>query len=122
MLISVFCFIQQKSPLTTAATVESIFGSSYYGIGRGISGLAGGLFIDKLGAVHTFRIIAISAVVTGILYGVATEVIEKSLSIQDPSFILNICFMARFGNDGVQTVMSSCPNRFLPLHNRPASP
>jgi predicted MFS family arabinose efflux permease len=77
LLNTVFLFIKEKSPLSTAATVESIFGSSYFGIGRGISGLAGGLFIDKWGATYTFRIMAIAAVGTGIVYGLATEVKES---------------------------------------------
>lgn len=74
MLITVFCFIQEKSPLSTAATVESIFGSSFYGVGRGLSGLFGGFLIDKLGTIQAFRIIAATAIVVGIVYGIATEV------------------------------------------------
>ena len=55
LLIAVFSFIKSNSPLTTAATVESIFGACYFGVGRGIGGLIGGFAIYDLGVTVTFR-------------------------------------------------------------------
>jgi hypothetical protein len=46
---------RSHSPLTTAATVESIFGASYFGVGRGVGGLIGGFAIYDLGVTVTFR-------------------------------------------------------------------
>lgn len=74
LLIAVFMFIKNNSPLSAAATVESIFGSSYFGVGRGIGGLVGGFSIERIGIVFTFRLIAITAAVTAVIYGTLTEV------------------------------------------------
>ena len=54
LLIAVFSFIKSNSTLTTAATIESIFGAAYFGVGRGIGGLIGGFAIDDLGVTVTF--------------------------------------------------------------------
>lgn len=54
LLISVFTFIKNYSPVTTAASVEAIFGSAYFGIGKGLGGLLGGLAMESLGAKMAF--------------------------------------------------------------------
>jgi hypothetical protein len=56
LLIAVFSFIKNKSPMSTAATVECIFGAAYFGVGRGIGGFVGGFAIDAMGAQLTFQV------------------------------------------------------------------
>lgn len=73
LLIAVFSFIKSHSPLTTAATVESIFGASYFGVGRGVGGLIGGFAIYDLGVTVTFRMVAAMAAVTAFIYGMIME-------------------------------------------------
>lgn len=34
LYIAVFAFVRKNSPLTIAATIESIFGSSHFGLGK----------------------------------------------------------------------------------------
>ena len=48
-------FVKDNAPLTTMATMEAIFGSSYFGVGRGLGGLFGGLSIEAFGDVTSFR-------------------------------------------------------------------
>ena len=48
-------FVKDNIPLTTMATVEAIFGSSYFGVGRGLGGLFGGFTIEALGNIASFR-------------------------------------------------------------------
>ena len=55
LLISVLTFVKAHAPLTTMATMEAIFGSSYFGVGRGLGGLFGGLSIEAFGDVTSFR-------------------------------------------------------------------
>ena len=54
-MIAVFTFIKEVSPMTTTSTVKSIFGALYFGAGRGLGGLLGGLALKFLGAEQTFR-------------------------------------------------------------------
>ena len=49
-------FVKDSIPLTTVASVEAIFGSSYFGVGRGLGGLLGGFAIEALGNVRSFRV------------------------------------------------------------------
>ena len=55
VIISTFDFIRKSVPMTTYATVNSIFGASYFGVGRGLGGLAGGYAISDLGFRLSFR-------------------------------------------------------------------
>ena len=55
VIINTFDFIRKSVPMTTYATVNSIFGASYFGVGRGLGGLAGGYAISDLGFRLSFR-------------------------------------------------------------------
>ena len=59
LLISVMTFVKDNAPLTTMATMEAIFGSSYFGVGRGLGGLFGGLSIEAFGDVTSFRYVVL---------------------------------------------------------------
>ena len=72
LLIAVFAFIKNKSPMSTAATVESIFGAAYFGVGRGIGGFIGGFAIDGLGITATFQLVAAIAAACTVAYAVVT--------------------------------------------------
>lgn len=67
LLISVMTFVKDNIPLTTMATVEAVFGSSYFGVGRGLGGLVGGFAIEAFGNVTSFRLFgAVSLASAGI--------------------------------------------------------
>lgn len=68
LLIAVMTFVKDNSPMTTMASVEAIFGSAYFGVGRGLGGLFGGFSIDALGNVQSFRVFGGVAVVTAGCY------------------------------------------------------
>ncbi len=55
VLIAGFSFVKSASTLRTAATVEGVFGALYFGVGRGLGGLFGGVAVDQVGAVAAFR-------------------------------------------------------------------
>lgn len=74
LLISVMTFVKDNAPLTTMATMEAIFGSSYFGVGRGLGGLFGGLSIEAFGDVTSFRIFGGSAVLSAIMYSVTMTI------------------------------------------------
>jgi len=68
LLISVMTFVKDNIPLTTMATVEAVFGSSYFGVGRGLGGLLGGFAIEALGNVTTFRLFGAVSVASAGIY------------------------------------------------------
>ena len=70
LLISVMTFVKDNAPLTTIATMEAIFGSTYFGVGRGLGGLFGGFSIEAFGNVQSFRIFGVVALVSAVLYSV----------------------------------------------------
>ena len=77
LLISAMTFVKDVSPLTTAATMEGIFGSSYFGVGRGLGGFIGGVATDYLGFVETFNLFGMISLCTGVLYLFSTLLKEK---------------------------------------------
>ncbi len=54
-LIASFSFVKSASPVATVATVEGVFGALYFGVGRGLGGLLGGLAVKGVGAKVAFR-------------------------------------------------------------------
>ena len=73
-------FVKDNIPLTTMATVEAVFGSSYFGVGRGLGGLLGGFAIEALGNVTSFRVFGGVSLVTAGIYTlvIALQKIYKS--------------------------------------------
>ena len=54
-MVAVFAFVKEVSPMTTTSTVEAVFGALYFGAGRGLGGLLGGVALEFLGSDQTFR-------------------------------------------------------------------
>ena len=51
LLIAAMTFVKDVSPITTAATLEGIFGAAYFGIGRGLGGFFGGISVEYIGFI-----------------------------------------------------------------------
>ena len=80
LLISVMTFVKDNTPLTTMASMEAIFGSCYFGLGRGLGGLLGGFAIESLGRVMTFRLFGSFSLLISALYAfvIAIQKCRKS--------------------------------------------
>ena len=76
LLISVMTFVKDQIPLTTMASVEAIFGSCYFGVGRGLGGLLGGFAIEALGNVRSFRLFGTASLGSAGIYSLVM-VIQK---------------------------------------------
>ena len=50
-----FTMIKEETPNAVVATVNAVFGALYFGVGRGVGGLLGGLGMERAGARVTFR-------------------------------------------------------------------
>jgi len=70
LMISAFTFVRDVSPLTSLASVEGVFGASYFGFGRGCGGLAGGLVVAAVGPRLAMRYMALGAGAATFGYGV----------------------------------------------------
>ena len=68
LLISAMTFVKDVSPLTTTATLQGIFGTAYFGIGRGLGGFIGGVTTETFGFIETFQIFGIIGLGTGVIY------------------------------------------------------
>ena len=77
LLIAAMTFVKDVSPLTTAATIEGIFGAAYFGIGRGLGGFLGGISVEYVGFILTFQLFGLISLGTGLLYSLVTIVNNK---------------------------------------------
>ena len=68
LLISTMTFVKDVSPLTIAASMEGIFGSLYFGVGRGLGGFLGGVTTEHIGFIETFKLFGIFSLCTGVFY------------------------------------------------------
>ena len=70
LLISAMTFVKDVSPVTTAASMEGLFGSMYFGVGRGLGGLVGAYAWESLGGSVTFQLFSIGSMSSALLYSV----------------------------------------------------
>ena len=68
VFVSAFTIVKDHSPMETVASVNSIFGALYFGVGRGLGGLLSGFSIEGFGAVMTFRYFAAASFICGNIY------------------------------------------------------
>ena len=77
LLIAAMTFVKDVSPITTAATLEGIFGAAYFGIGRGLGGFLGGISVEYIGFILTFQLFGLISLGTGLLYSFVMIVNNK---------------------------------------------
>ncbi|RXG56249.1 hypothetical protein Avbf_09910 [Armadillidium vulgare] len=61
-------YAETLSTPSTVSTMQGLLGGAYYGIGKSVGSLIGGIMIDILGNTISYRILAALAGATGILY------------------------------------------------------
>ena len=82
LLISAMTFVKDVSPLTIAASMEGIFGSSYFGVGRGLGGFLGGVTTEYMGFIETFKLFGMISLCTGVLFFLSNTLYQKMKSKQ----------------------------------------
>ena len=82
LLISAMTFVKDVSPLTVAASMEGIFGSSYFGVGRGLGGFLGGVTTEYMGFIETFKLFGMISLCTGVLFFLSNTLYQKMKSKQ----------------------------------------
>jgi len=77
MVTSSMAYAAQLGTTTTVATIQGLLGAAYYGLGRGFGTVIGGFIIKWLGSGSldktygmraSFRVLGVTAAITGILY------------------------------------------------------
>jgi len=82
LLISAMTFVKDVSPLTIAASMEGIFGSSYFGVGRGLGGFLGGVTTEFIGFIEAFKLFGMISLCTGVLFILSTLLNQRIKSKQ----------------------------------------
>ncbi|XP_041478086.1 major facilitator superfamily domain-containing protein 6-like [Lytechinus variegatus] len=70
-------FIHQSSPPELAATMQSLTFSTFFGLGKGVGIILGGVIYDNFGARNLFRGSAIFSFVTLVLYYIIDIILDK---------------------------------------------
>ncbi|XP_063964639.1 major facilitator superfamily domain-containing protein 6-like [Lytechinus pictus] len=76
-------FIHQTSPPELAATMQSLTFSTFFGLGKGVGIILGGVIYDNFGARNLFRGSAILSFVTLVLYYVIDIILDKRERFHD---------------------------------------
>ncbi len=79
LLISAMTFVKDVSPMTSVASMECVFGSMYFGVGRGLGGLIGAKAWDEIGAVDTFRLFGAGSMAMALIFA-AFSIARKKFS------------------------------------------
>ena len=82
LLISAMTFVKDVSPLTIAASMEGIFGSSYFGVGRGLGGFLGGVTTEYIGFIEAFKLFGMISLCTGVIFILSTLLNQRIKSKQ----------------------------------------
>ena len=75
-------FVKDVSPLTIAASMEGIFGSSYFGVGRGLGGFLGGVTTEYIGFIEAFKLFGMISLCTGVIFILSTLLNQRIKSKQ----------------------------------------
>jgi len=68
LMIAAMTYAKDNATITTMASLEGIMGALYFGVGKALGGLLGGLAIDSLGERTTFRIFSGLALISSLAY------------------------------------------------------
>merc|ERR1719225_16125 len=77
LLIAAMTYAKNNATIETMASLEGVMGALYFGIGKAVGSLVGGLVIDDLGVRNTFRSFSILSLITASVYFCFTYVHEK---------------------------------------------
>jgi len=77
LMIAAMTYAKNNSDITTMASLEGVMGALYFGIGKALGSLIGGLSIDTIGVRNTFRCFSVVSLVAGSVYLLFTLLWEK---------------------------------------------
>jgi len=68
LMIAAMTYAKDNASISTMASLEGVMGALYFGVGKAVGGLLGGLSIDAVGERTTFRIFSGVCMVSALIY------------------------------------------------------
>lgn len=84
LMIAAMTYAKNNADIETMASLEGLMGALYFGVGKSVGSLVGGLLIDELGVRNTFRCFGTVSLVAASLYFLFTFLWEKRRTEEDP--------------------------------------
>jgi len=78
LMIAAMTYAKNNSDIDTMASLEGVMGALYFGVGKSLGSLFGGLLIDWIGLKQTFRAFSGLSVVAASLYAAFNLLTEKN--------------------------------------------
>ena len=77
LMIAAMTYAKNNADIETMASLEGVMGGLYFGIGKALGSLVGGLAIEDIGVRNTFRCFSVTSLVTASVYFCFTFFMEK---------------------------------------------
>jgi len=77
LMIAAMTYAKNNADISTMASLEGVMGALYFGIGKSLGSLVGGLAIDEIGVRNTFRCFSVIALVSASVYLLFTLIREN---------------------------------------------
>ena len=81
LMIAAMTYAKNNADIETMASLEGVMGGLYFGIGKALGSLVGGLAIEDIGVRNTFRCFSVTSLVTASVYFCFTFFMEKRVKM-----------------------------------------
>merc|ERR1712039_168151 len=81
LMIAAMTYAKNNADISTMASLEGVMGALYFGVGKALGSLVGGLAIEELGVRNTFRCFSMGSFVAASIYLCFTLLYERRMRI-----------------------------------------
>ncbi|RXG67817.1 Major facilitator superfamily domain-containing protein 6-B [Armadillidium vulgare] len=106
-------YAETLSSPSTVSSMQGLLGGTYYGLGKSVGSLIGGVMIDILGNTLSYRILAALAGVTGILYFIINILFFRKPKETPVTQIKKPIEVAEFNLDSFRNTKRHAPNNVI---------
>jgi len=79
LMIAAMTYAKNNADISTMASLEGVMGALYFGVGKALGSLVGGLAIEELGVRNTFRCFSMGSFVAASIYLCFTLLYERRM-------------------------------------------
>lgn len=77
LMIAAMTYAKSNADISTMASLEGVMGALYFGVGKALGSLSGGLAIESIGVRNTFRCFSVASLVAASVYLFFTQLYDK---------------------------------------------
>lgn len=77
LMIAAMTYAKSNADISTMASLEGVMGALYFGVGKALGSLSGGLAIESIGVRNTFRCFSVASLVAASVYLCFTLLYDK---------------------------------------------